>query len=875
MRQFDAQSPGADAQLLNLTPPGMPSRLRDNERPKVSSRREVEKGEKGDTRVKHRSSRRKSSKKDHEKTAEGASVAASADVKSRSSMPATTGTDEPVSPSGFDSKSSLPYPNFSKAHSKEAVGSREALRPSLNIFTPDPTDLDESRDKRLSRAATVGEAPPSPPLTSVDQSGRRSSTNSVRRPDEDVIVEEKKSRTDKTIKAKIRPKPSASHKDLRKSSEVASATKSPAVSRQGTPVKSKIAQEPRRSVSQSVRVESPSPPLVVETEFEPSISSNATSIAPNQPNIQRPGSRPPNPAVEDDVTSQVISQPDGGISRGQTPLEVVFEGDPSPVPEGEYHPPPPPPPPIAPIGQPKVDYLLQHGGLSHPVTKSLLMAGGGPTTSHQAASPTAQVIPSLFEPYYRLLDNFQQVVSKNGSLAVATGYRSVARRLLDRLEAVFARDISSEQCECCMCNSGVVIIEDTEGVSWGEILELVSGRRDLPAWPPFSPATHPAGLGILLDTHVPMQKMDIDVPEEYREHYIRQSRKTKQSVDKWLSRQDDNTPNPPEEVDDDTLTFAILTHLLSHQRTAYKNLLDISNSPFESARPMPSPQRGPTPQPAPTPQPRHRPESIVTAGKAIQRLYRLASLPRDPEVALYLLNNVPIHNAIATLAAVSDDEWEILVSGRFDGFLRSGAEDSIDAQLPPTRQTSLRSVDSRGPTPLHGSRPATANQASRAPTPASGAHYGAPIAYDEETEVATLAEIERDIYSGMEALEDAFEALHVKAEVVRQALRERGAGLASMQQRRRGGLGNGIEVRMGTPADGLRADGHWEAETEDGWDREWDGVSEIAPDDSASNISSSRRRRPKRRNERRTPALVPEEDEEYAESEGTASPVKR
>lgn len=42
---------------------------------------------------------------------------------------------------------------------------------------------------------------------------------------------------------------------------------------------------------------------------------------------------------------------------------------------------------------------------------------------------------------------------------------------------------------------------------------------------------------------------------------------------------------------------------------------------------------------------------------------------------------------------------------------------------------------------------------------------------------------------------------------------------------------------------------------------EWGAKEEIAPDDSASNISSSRHRRPKRRNERRTPALVEEEDE--------------
>ena len=790
-------------------------------------------------------------------------------------MPGSLDTDKPVTEAALESKTSLPYPTFSKAHSKEAVGGRDGLKNTLNILTPDPTDIATPRDKRPSRDAAVGAAPPSPPLTSMDQPGRRSRSGSATRAEVETTAEEKKkSHLDKTTKIKLQPKSSRSNGNLGSTSELGSPTKSPLRSKQSTPLKGKLEEQTKRSVSQPTKAVSPPPSSLAVTEVETNASSNATSVAPNQPRIQRPGSRPPPVMIEDDRISQVTSIQDGGISRGPTPLEVFIDDARTSTFGTSNHPPPPPPPPLAPISQPKVDYLLQHGGLNQSVPKSLLLAGK-PMASQQPAAQPAQLVANLFEPYNRLLDDYKHVVLKHGSLAVATGYRSVARRLLDRLEAVFARDISSEACQCCMCASVFDDAEDVKGVSWGEILELVAGRQDLPLWPPFSLANTPRGLGISLEAQNPMQKLDIDVPEEFREHYIRQSRKTKQSVDKWLSRQADSPSSPPDEVDDETLTFAILTHLSHDQRPTFGDLLGIVNISLMPPERMPSPQRGPTPQPAPTPQPRHRPQPIIIASRAIQRLYRLASPPRDPETAIYLLNNPSLHNALATLAAVSDDEWEILISGRFDGFLRSGADDVADVPQSIEHQTPLRSVNSRGPTPLHctsSSRPS--GYPSRTTTPASGAHYGAPIAYDEETEIATLADIERDIYSGMEALEDAFEALHVKAETVRQALRERGAGLASMQQRRRGGFGDGIEVRTGTPANGIGIGGGWEAETDDGLG-EWEGIGELAPDDSASNISSSRRRRPRRRNERRTPALVEEEDEWLEESEGKASPRKK
>lgn len=535
-----------------------------------------------------------------------------------------------------------------------------------------------------------------------------------------------------------------------------------------------------------------------------------------------------------------------------SPVDITFDyGRPPTTASSTFGaPPPPPPPPEVPVSIPRVDYLLQNGGLDHRVPKTLLPGPEHPDLPQQQLQP-AIAAAKVFDPFNRLLDDYQHVMAKNGSLAVATGYRSVARRLLDRLEAVFARDISSESCHCLMCDHDEME-ERPSGVSWGEVLELVSGRRELPSWPPFMMAPS-VEADLSGDEHIPMQKMDIDVPEEYRDHYLRQSRKTKAAVDKWLNEQVAQPTSAPEEVDDETLTFAMLTHLGPELRPLFCSLLGITSTS--------------TPTPRTDDQlPRAKPQALVSSSIAIQRLYRLSTLPRDPETAIYMLNNPGIHHVLATLAAISDDEWDILISGRFDGFLRSGAEDPIPG-IPgatPTRWSSSRSNTpfttggmSRGPTPSHmegGVRPASQPYGVNSPSPAS---FGGPIALDEETEIAALAEIEREIFLGMEALEDAFEALHCKAEAVRRTLRERGAGLSIANQNRRGSY---VEARLGTPSSAL---GTWESGTED------DGIDDdrsLAPDDSASNISSNRRRRPKRRTERRTPAPVEEEDEEEEES---------
>jgi hypothetical protein len=467
-------------------------------------------------------------------------------------------------------------------------------------------------------------------------------------------------------------------------------------------------------------------------------------------------------------------------------------------------------PDLGQVEVPRVDYLLHNGGLPHLVPRSLVgITNPAPIQPYQSYIPAGSSHaspPNIFASYHVMLENFEKVLQRNGSIAVATGYKSVARRLLDRLEHVFARNISSEICSCIMCH-GIMPTEET-GLSWGEVLELVSGRRELPQWPPVSlPAADISNQDHPLK---PMQKLDIDIPEEYREHYIRQSQKTKHSVQKWLASQPEEQVEPPTEVDDETLTFAILTYLEPDEKSTFATLMG-GIKPTASAMPTPSTSS----------------ELMTRVSLSLQRLYHLPKTPRNPESAIYLLRNPHLHNALATLSAISTPEWDILTSGRFDGFLWSGAEDT------PFAPTATPRTPSRGPTATPLSRSTTPFSAAQTPT-ASGLTPsttsspfipGAPIPLDEETEIAVLAEVEAEIFASMDALEDAFQSLHVRAEHVRTMLQKRNAGLAaSSRARREAGAGtlSTHETGPGTP---------WIAD-EDGFS----DVVSLAPDDSASNI---------------------------------------
>lgn len=838
------------------------------------------------------------------------------------------------SSSALASKSSgsgLGYPSFSKAHSREAVHSLEKLGPADPI-TPDPTDLGKNRPhttppRHVAQQAQAGAPPPSPPLTAEQPDLKRAiSGNSMKKAAAKARggIHIRRKSADNVPYQKIRGF-SASRSSLRQAEE---GSRDPSTSSPlGRPASAAhLRNNSANSGSKRIQVDgNPATKKAAKAADTKRDSNNtdsdATSVAPGRKSSRRPptlisndGESPP--SDDDDPQTPGANEEqhqNPPLCRKTTPVLEVFASDTSDTdfdPNAEPNstpaaapPPPPPPPPAVAAGQvPRVDYLLQNGGLQAVVPKDFSAAthpaqvqAYNQYMSPQATSPKNIDVQNTFAPYHSLLDSFSGVLSRGGSIAVATGYRSVARRLLDRLEHVFARNISSEKCDCVMCRSNSPHPNGLEGdidggVSWGEVLELASARRELPPWPPFS--LEAAGLGIsnLEQAAAPMQKLDVDVPEEYRDHYIRQSKKTKTAVQNWLNAQpsSDRQPSapPPAEVDDETLTFAMLTYLEPVQRRTFtalnRGLSSIPDSRTSTPFLHPDQQQQQLRQ--------SNTDFMSKTGLALQRLYRLSKPPRDPECSMFLLKNPSLHSALATLSAISHGEWEILISGRFDGFLWSGADSHLDAHQP--RKVSASTLDTHSPSgrPTGAHRPSTSSRSpskhgSRNPTGTAGLSNipGDPVAVDEDTEIAVLAEVEREIFLGMEALEDAFERLHLKAESVRTALRERGAGLALGAQRRAGGGSEGVEVRMGTPATGGELGGvrlGRANESNESIEQDFsalDGRSELAPDDSASNIgfrarhgspNKEARRRYKKRRARRAPAAVDEESGEEAGNAG-------
>ena len=804
---------------------------------------------------------------------------------------------------------SLPYPTFSKAHCREYVQSKEDVTlktgHGTDPLTPDATDVGSGEKMRRTKSAdspvtrktssarreprTTGTRPPTPPDTDISAAKDREGTPpAAAEGDAACNAPEPRLRLRASRVSAAAGRDGRSRSRVSRTPSQATFVRSPAA--RSPPAGARVDEE--STITEST--EKPSPPRSPATDgtARPDLldqdqafvrgvdlsPESAPDSSPKTPTQTAQFPPPPSSFQHEKFHYPRYGHPASGApTPSQTPASDL--GNPPPR--------PPPPPPINIQETPKVDYLTQNGGLAHAAPKNFL-AVLPRQNGTRPSNPPLRGAETLFAPFFNLLDQYQSVLTSNRSVAVATGHRTVARRLLDRLENVFSRDLPLDGCSCIICeHSG----ELRRGLGWGEVLERVSGRLDLPQWPPFD-------LGSLASkatedmTDLPARpaspvNLDPDIAEEFREHYIKQSKRVRVAVGKWMSNVADTPAPSPHDIDDETLAFAILTSLNQEDRP-YFNALLLGSRELQPAMRAPTPLRKP------------RSEFVVKSGLALQRLYRLQQAPRDAETAVYLVNNPHMHDLLRTITDINPSEWEILTSGRFDGFLWSGAtggggggDDDVitptaeapsrgavlaNSFFPSSRPGTGLGAGRHSPAAVGGSRTTTpiGSSYSRGATPASfvsgmstaSSSYPSrhAVSNDEETEVAAVAEVEREIFAGMEALEDAFEMLHRKAETVRTALRQRGAGLqVSLQNRRASSLGGGAGIDVLPNSGGLSPGCErpsWGDEESMVSESDWGGDDfELAPDDSASNISSSRHRRPKRRNERRTPAPIEEEEE--------------
>ncbi|CAD6498849.1 BgTH12-04507 [Blumeria graminis f. sp. triticale] len=770
-----------------------------------------------------------------------------------SSEPLSTIEDIVPELSRAHSRCSLPYPTFNRAYSRQSVRATgdEAELPAVKPpITPNPTDLGSGEKSKSKLEGHVknnskNEMPPSPPETDVSEENKDVDHQSQAQNDSGRAEKSasKISLTSQTSKRDANSRLSASSKVSDNSSCV---KQSVPVSENDKDVKSRESKPAAAAENLSNTSAASLGSHSVEEKIKESPAEENSSVSTHQ--SSNPSHNFTVPSTKS-VSSQFI-QHDAPTAASKIDSSQSI---PSFLPSD-----------LA-VKAPCVDYLMRNGGLARSVPKSLIAPVSKSTSQQSTRQPPLVPISvdRIFSSCFSLLEQYETVLSKNGSLAVATGYRSVARRLLDRLEVIMGRDLSTEGCKCIMCqHPDLAPAEKPKGLGWGEVLEWSAGRKELPSWPAFNLAL----LGVKpvdcldLSQQYPARpgspvKIDPDVAEELREQYLLQSKKTKLAVDRWLSSCSTTTSTPPLEVDDETLSFAILTHLDSHERPIF-NALITGSTTLQTTMRVSSQSR------------KSRSELIMKTVQSLQRLYRLPAPPRDPEAAIFLLKNPKLHPLLATMAGISSHEWEILTSGRFDGFLWSGADSDAQTSLPPSYRGSSMSPSpglmSRNQTPsLTGSR---GNSSIGSPTTVRARR---PVLNDEETEIEVVAEVEREIYLGMEALEEAFENLHRKAEHVRRGLRERGAGLTiSLRSRRLAQPANinpnqddfsGSDLSPGYERRGWSERSNILSECE--WDH-CDEFSELAPDDSASNISSSRHRRPKRRNERNKPARIEEENED-------------
>ena len=533
-----------------------------------------------------------------------------------------------------------------------------------------------------------------------------------------------------------------------------------------------------------------------------------------------------------------------------------------------------------------MDYLLPHGGLIRPICISFspnedpheiryIPGNGGevPEVSYAPGSEDAtdaKLAATIFAPLHDSLDAYTQILANGGSVAVGTGYRSVARRLLERVEALFARDI---------------------GLPWGETLEWLRGKRRrerLPVLPVLpvrgllkkgasglDDGETPTILGNNYGEEEPcqtpapppvLQPPPADGQGVHQMLAEGEKIRTKTKVEEWLEETETVLSTTINNNTSGGVTLNGPSQLNGKSNDAagsfYVTLANQFNSPHHNQHP----QAHNIQQDAASTVSQEEEEEKLVSGiilellneslpqkdlyaqyladnalleqtmLALRRLYPAfpAHTISRSIAALYLLLHPDLHHVLEAIARITKGELDLLNSGRFDGFLDE--KDVIPA--------------------------------------------------DEEKELEALEVLDGNIFRTMEKLEDEIEALHVRAEEVRRKLRVRKEAIARKMVLAGkdkdtgggggGGGGGGVPITGTAPAEQFGPSLTRQNSTPmnamikhvqlpppppksdyfEGLDKE-STLNPIMPDDSASNYGSRHRRRTTRK--ATTSALAGEE----------------
>ena len=289
------------------------------------------------------------------------------------------------------------------------------------------------------------------------------------------------------------------------------------------------------------------------------------------------------------------------------------------------------------MGKSPIDYLKPNGSLPAPVSPYFHPSQDPSSLDPPPGGETE--VDGIFGNLNYMLESYLSILSSGGSVAVGTGYRSVARRLLERVEGMFARDLG------------------VPGIGWAEVLEYIRGERTKP------PLCIIPVRGLLSRKEEEKSELSHDEPVDHKDlaESVVAGIKQKPAMGKvaeWLEqvgnvlKEEDSSAearqlaiSQEQEEEEDRIVCEIIEGILI--KNTEEEQLDQFRHYLENS------------------------SLIASTSLALSRLYpenTLASIT-PPIAALYLLLHPDLHALLAATANVTSAELDLLNSGRFDAFL--------------------------------------------------------------------------------------------------------------------------------------------------------------------------------------------------------------